>query len=217
MKKVYYMSVSNFFPIDMKVNEAIKVCSNLVETFNKEEALRYLNLFNVPLKRKISKLSTGTQSLFKLSIALASNSEYLLFDEPILGLDANNRELFYRLLLEKQVENECGVILSTHLISEVSNIIEDVCAINNGKIIMMGNVEEILSNYYILSGPQEAVDEVSKDLEIISKKHLSGLATYGIKGTPPYKELPLGLSISSYNLQQLFIDITGEPVEERTI
>ena len=59
-------------------------------------------------------------------MALSVNVPYVLLDEPVLGLDANHRELFYRILLAKYGEKPFTVVLSTHLIEEVASIIEDV-------------------------------------------------------------------------------------------
>ncbi len=96
------------------------------------------------LTKRFKALSKGYQSIFKLIIALSLNVPYVIFDEPVLGLDANHRELFYSLLLKEFENNERTLIIATHLIEEVSNIIEEVVLIDKGKILVQETVEELL-------------------------------------------------------------------------
>ena len=75
-----------------------------------------------------------TNPFFKLTAALSLNVPYVIFDEPVLGLDANHRELFYELLLQDFENNERTIIIATHLIEEVTNIIEEVVLIDHGRL-----------------------------------------------------------------------------------
>ena len=86
-------------------------------TFDREYAEDLATQFGLPLDRQIDRLSTGYASIFRLALALSVNTPYVLFDEPVLGLDARHRDLFYKLLVQKYAENpSCTVVLSTHLI-----------------------------------------------------------------------------------------------------
>ena len=83
-------------------------------------------MFGLNTKKKVRTLSTGYKSIFKLVLALSVNVPYLFLDEPVLGLDANHREMFYRILLEKYIEEPFTIVISTHLIEEVASVIEHV-------------------------------------------------------------------------------------------
>ena len=85
--------------------------------------------------RDVRTLSTGYKSIFKLVLALSVNVPYLFLDEPVLGLDANHREMFYRILLEKYIEEPFTIVISTHLIEEVASVIEHVVILKDGKIV----------------------------------------------------------------------------------
>ena len=87
-------------------------------------------------ERRIKKLSRGQLSAVGVIIGLASRAEITFFDEPYLGLDAVARQIFYDRLLEDYSEHPRTVILSSHLIDEVSNLIERVLVIDQGRIIM---------------------------------------------------------------------------------
>lgn len=82
-------------------------------------------------------MSTGYQSIFKNIMALSVNVPYVFLDEPVLGLDAYHRELFYRLLIEKYAQNPFTVVISTHLIEEVTNIVEHVIIIKTDRLSKM--------------------------------------------------------------------------------
>ncbi len=89
--------------------------------------------FRLPLNRKIKKLSRGQQSAVGVIVGLASRAPLTFFDEPYLGLDAVARQRFYDLLLKDYAEHPRTVILSTHLIDEVSNLLEHVLVIDDGQ------------------------------------------------------------------------------------
>ena len=67
-------------------------------------ALAVAKRFELPLKKKVKSLSTGYASIFRLTLALAVNTPYVIYDEPVLGLDAQHRDLFYRLLMERAAQ-----------------------------------------------------------------------------------------------------------------
>ena len=99
--------------------------------------------FNLPLKRRIKKLSRGMLSAVGIVIGLASRAPLTIFDEPYLGLDVVSRGLFYDRLMEDYLEHPRTVILSTHLIDEVSNLLEHVLVIDNGKLIIDEDAEDL--------------------------------------------------------------------------
>ena len=105
-------------------------------------------------------LSTGYKSIFKLILALSVNVPYLFLDEPVLGLDANHREMFYRILLEKYIEEPFTIVISTHLIEEVASVIEHVVILKDGKIVKNCATEELLAGGYRISGKKEMVDHM---------------------------------------------------------
>ena len=90
----------------------------------------------------------------------------------MLGLDANHRELFYSLLLKEFENNERTLIIATHLIEEVSNIIEEVVLIDKGKILVQETVEELLEKGYSVSGAAQEVDRYCAGRNVIGYRNL---------------------------------------------
>ena len=99
-------------------------------------------------RKKAVTLSTGYKSIFKIILALSLDVPYLLFDEPVLGLDANHRELFYKLLLESYGEKPKTILIATHLIEEIAHVIEHIVIIKRGEILRDEPVETLLESGY---------------------------------------------------------------------
>ena len=132
----------------------------------------------------------------------------MIFDEPVLGLDANHRELFYHLLLKEFENNERTLIIATHLIEEVSNIIEEVVFIDSGKILLQESVESLLEKGYSVSGIASEVDRYCEGKNVIGYDELGGLKIAYVLGEKIALPVGSNLQISAMNLQKLFVKMT---------
>ena len=128
----------------------------------------------------------------------------------MLGLDANHRDMFYKALLQKYVEKPFTTVISTHLIEEVSGVIEEVVIINKGEIIRNQSVEELLSKGYTISGSASAIDGFIEDKTVLGVDSLGGLKTAYVIGEIDPPSLPAGIETGKMDLQKLFIHLTSE-------
>ncbi len=204
----FLVNEKNLYPESMKVKEALKWTKEFYPDFDTDYAFHLAEQFELPVKTKIKNLSTGYQSIFKNILALSVNVPFIFFDEPVLGLDAYHRELFYKILIQKYSEQPFTAVISTHLIEEISSIIENVIIIKKGKIVRNDTIDNLLSQGYSISGISSLVDNYIKDKEVISTESLGGLKTANIIGKPD-KNMPSGLEISQMDLQKLFIQLTN--------
>lgn len=207
---LYLMSEKNLYPESMTSNEAFKWTKQFFKDFDLDYALNLAGQFKLNTRKKIRSLSTGYTSIFKIIIALSVNTPYVLFDEPVLGLDANHREMFYRLLIEKYSDNPFTAIISTHLIDEIANLLEYVMIIKNGEILVNESCEALLSNGYSVTGAITQVDAFIADKEVIGADVLGGLKTATIIGSLDKRTVPDGIEITNLDLQKLFIKLTNE-------
>lgn len=208
LSKVYTMSEHNYYPDKTKIKEIFGYTKHFYPQFDMAYAQETAEQFELNLNKTVQALSTGFHSIFKLIIALSVNTPYVLLDEPVLGLDANNRDLFYRLLLEKYSRNPSTIVISTHLIEEVSSVIEDIIIIKKGKIIRNESRDELLSKGYAVSGTAGMVDAYCTGKKVIGTEALGGLKTVYIIGEPQ-GIMPEGLEVSGIDLQKLFIQLTN--------
>lgn len=204
--KLFLVGEQNLFPDDMRVKTALGVLSQFYPGFDQTYAKAMAEKFGLPLKKKITALSTGYASIFRLILGLSVNTPYLFFDEPVLGLDAQHRDLFYRLLLEKYGAHPCTILISTHLIDEAAPLIEHTLILRRGKILKDSPTEALTANAFSVSGPAGAVDRYTAGMELLTQSALGGLKTVSVQGNPTLP-LPLGLELHRLTLQDYFIGL----------
>lgn len=209
LAKIYMMNEGNYYPETMRVREAFKWSKVFYPNFDMDYANNLAEKFALNTKKKMKELSTGYNSIFKMIIGLSSEVQYLLFDEPVLGVDANHRDMFYKLLIENYTENPKTIVISTHLIEEISHVIEDIIIIDKGKIIKNESCETLLSQGYAVSGMASEVDRFTENKSVIGMEDLGGLKTAYIWGKLDRNELNEKLEASGLDLQRLFIHLTN--------
>ena len=207
-EKIFCMSEADLYDRDLKVKEHFKWTNRFYSDFDLEKALALSRKFELDVNKRFKALSKGYQSIFKLIVALSINVPYVIFDEPVLGLDANHRELFYSLLLKELENNERTLILATHLIEEVSNIIEEVVLIDRGKILLQKTVEELLETGYSVSGLAQEVDRYCDGRNVIGYDELGNLKVAYVLGEKAALPKGSNLQIAAMNLQKLFVKMT---------
>ncbi len=208
LSKVYFMADTQLIPDDMKVKDLFKTTQCFYPGFDMSYALRLADEYQLNTKKKLRALSTGYKTIAKLICTLATDAKYLLLDEPVLGLDANHRDKFYRDLLENYGASPRTIIISTHLIEEVSSIIEQVVIIKNGTILLDKPTEEVQQMGYSVSGSAADIEHYCADKNILSMQSLGGLKTACVLGKA---EVPdARLQYTELDLQQLFIHLTNQ-------
>lgn len=206
--KIFCMSEADLYDKSLKVKELFKWIDRFYDDFDKAKAFEIAGKFNLDTNRKFKALSKGYQSIFKLTVALSLNVPYVIFDEPVLGLDANHRELFYELLLKDYETNERTIIIATHLIEEVANIIEEVILIDKGKVLLQDNVGSLLETGYSVSGLADEVDTYCVGKNVIGYDELGNLKIAYVLGEKTPLPKTGNLSLSAMNLQKLFVKLT---------
>lgn len=207
--KVHMMGEQLLYNPALRVNEMFRTASWFYPDFDMEYALKLCDEYKLDPKKKLAKLSTGYRTIAKAINALACGAPIVFFDEPVLGLDANHRDMFYRHLIKRYNERPATFIISTHLIEEAASLIERAVVIKEGELLLDKDVEEVKSMGYSVSGKAADVDSFAKDKELMGEDVLGGLKTAYIKGSLEAAELPEGLSAEPLNLQAMFIHLTN--------
>lgn len=182
--------------------------------FDYEYALELVKKFKVDLKKTLSKLSTGKQSAFNAIVGLASRTPITIFDEVYLGMDAPARDLFYKELLKEQERHPRIMILSTHLVSEMDYLFDEVLILKEGRLLLHEAYEDLLSRGVNLIGSKEAIDAFSKNKEIVHHEQLGdthSVTLYGeFNDMERQQARERGLQVRNISLQDLFIQLTKE-------
>lgn len=207
--KVYMMAEQNLFPDSMKVKGALKITADFIPSFDLELAMELAEKFGLPMNKKVKALSTGYSSIIRLVLALSAGTPYVIFDEPVLGLDAQHRDMFYRLLMEHCGGGGQTVILSTHLIQEAAPLIEHAVIIKGGKILRDASAEELTGAAHTVTGPAGLVDGYIAGRQVLNTTAIGGLKTACVEGEPDAR-VPAGLEVSAMGLQDYFISLMNE-------
>lgn len=207
LSKIYCMTEGSKYPEKMRVIDALSWTAAFYPQFDHKYASKLCEKFSLGQFKKIRDLSTGYTSIFKLIIALACGSEIVLLDEPVLGLDANHREIFYRELIENFSGSQRCIVLSTHLIEEAASLIDQVIIVKNGQVILNQEAQDVLAAGCTVSGPAALIDRFIEGKKLIGCDTLGGLKSAYLM--EQCTEVPVGLEVAKLDLQKLFIQLTN--------
>ena len=208
LTKLYCMNDKKMYPENLRLDNLFKEMGRFYEGFDRTAAAGFAEAFGLDLRKKIGSLSTGYRSVYQLVVGLSLDVDYLLLDEPVLGLDANHRELFYKLLLDDYLEKQRTVIIATHLIEEVANLVEQVTIVDRGRVLLASSAEELRASGYSVSGRTADVAAYCAGMEVLDVEELGGLSVAYVQGKPDAARLNERLDVAPLNLQKLFVKLT---------
>lgn len=203
-ERITIVGDENMLPSSTKLKNIFKMMDDM-GIGSKEKALILSKKFKLDVNKKWEKLSTGYRTIFKDILGLASNREYVFFDEPILGLDANHRELFYEELLASFSHDRCFVV-ATHLIEEISPLIDKVIIIDNGKLMKEGDKDYLLSKVKMVSGEKERVERAVEGRKVLSRSSILGQMKVLVEGDVEGD----GINVENVDLQRYFVEMTKD-------
>src|SRR5215475_11666714 len=204
---------------EYRVRQLIQVASWFYPNWSEELARQLLADFGLPLERRIRKLSRGMRSAVGITIGLAARAELTLFDEPYAGLDAVARQLFYDRLLADFAEHPRAIVLSTHLIDEVADLLEHVVMLDHGRVVLDAPADEIRGTAMTVSGPAIAVEEFVAGRPVWHRQRIASRASVVVPGpldaAAQARARALHLSLEPLSLQQLLVHASGIADEEK--
>lgn len=213
LRRLCFIAESQRYPEDFTPAHVFTAAPWFFENWDAEFAERLIADFRLPIKRRIKKLSRGQLSAVGVIVGLASRAPLTFFDEPYLGLDAVARHIFYDRLLEDYAEHPRTIVLSTHLIDEVANLLEHIILIDQGRILLDRDAEEVRGQATTIAGARSVVEQFVADRPVIGRDALGGLASVTIDGRLDQAErvraAELGLELAPVSLQQLIVHLTG--------
>lgn len=141
-KIVAYLPERTYLNDWMKVSDIINFFSDFYEDFNSEKAYDMLKKLNINSNDKLKTMSKGTKEKVQLILVMSREADLYLLDEPIAGVDPAARDYILNTIIKNYNENST-IVISTHLISDIEKILEDVIFISNGEIYLSKSVDEI--------------------------------------------------------------------------
>jgi ABC-2 type transport system ATP-binding protein len=211
LNRVCFVKESQRYPDAFRVKHALRAAELLFPKWDAAFAAELMADFGLPGNRTIKKLSRGMLSAVGVIIGLASRAPLTFFDEPYLGLDAVARQLFYDRLLADYAEHPRTVVLSTHLIDEVSDLIEHVVLIDKGRILIDEDAETLRTRAVTVTGPLASVESFVAGRTVLHREQLGGFLRATVSGVPDRPAVG-GLDFEPVSLQQLVVRTTQQNV-----
>src|SRR5688500_15891473 len=137
-----FMVPEEFYLPNIPIAEFLKHHAPFYSKFNKEQFERYMKAFDIPTDSTLQNMSYGQKKKVIISFALATNAKFLLMDEPTNGLDIMSKSQFRKVLAQALDEERC-IIISTHQVKDLENLIDRITIIDEGKILFDQTVEDI--------------------------------------------------------------------------
>jgi ABC-2 type transport system ATP-binding protein len=178
MQNICFIADVAVLPRWIRVDQLLDFVEAVHSNFSRKRAEDLLANTKIPPKAKVRELSKGMVTQLHLSIITAIDAKLLILDEPTLGLDIIFRKDFYGNLLEDYFNEERTIMITTHQVEEIENLLTNVMFINNGRIVLDASMDALPEQYVELLASGENADQARKlnpifERDVFGKKVLT--------------------------------------------
>ena len=145
-KKVSYLPERTYLTSSRTVIDLVEYFEDFYDNFNREKAMSMLESLQINLNSRLKTLSKGTKEKVQLVLVMSREADLYILDEPIAGVDPAARDFILKTIIGNYNEN-ASILLSTHLISDIEAVLDDVIFIRDGQIMLCSSVENIRETY----------------------------------------------------------------------
>ena len=156
-KRISYLPEKTYLDRSMKVKEVLKYYSEFFSDFDIERAKELLKDLNLDLEDYLVKMSKGMLEKLQLVLTMSRNADLYILDEPLGGVDPATRDYILDTILSNFKEGS-SVIVSTHIISDIEKILDEVIFIDNGEIVLYENADELRQEH------NASIDEIFRGM-----------------------------------------------------
>jgi len=203
MRVVCFIADVAVLPRWLRVGQALDYVEGVHPRFERARALEFLGKTNVKLTSRVRELSKGMVTQVHLALILAIDARLLVLDEPTLGLDLLFRRQFYDTLLNDYFDKERTILVTTHQVEEIENLLTDVIFINHGQIALSSTVEAIPERYRQLTLSAEQAAR-ARELKPFYEREVFGRVAMLFEGRTESELAPLG-DVRTPSIADLFV------------
>lgn len=209
-KKIAFVFEDFFFPQELNIKEVEKFHSMYYGNFwEKETFNKLLKRFKLPEKKKISTFSRGMKMKLSLILALSHKPELLILDEATSGLDPVARDDILDILLEFIQDENKSIMISSHILSDLEKIADEIAFLHRGKLIFVENKDKLKEDYGLVSLSKEEFESLDKNSIIAVRDHKFG------KECLVKKELiPQNLEVENVSIEEIMVYMIKEKYNE---
>lgn len=208
-----YVDDTMYFDSSLRLDDILKEAANFYPNFDSELAKRLFNYFSFQPYARHGHLSKGKRSTFNMIIGLASRCKLTMLDEPTTGMDASVRKDFYRALLKDYLAHPRTILISSHHLEEIEDILEEVILVDEGELVVHETMEWFKEHAYGITGRTEIVQNLLREEDVIYQKEIGDHLTYVVvnqesSSLPKAKEQ--GMTIEKISPNDLSIYLTSK-------
>lgn len=181
--------------------------------WNKEQYYAYLERFNLPMKKKISKFSKGMKMKLQIATALSHGAKLLIMDEATTGLDPVVRNEILDIFREYLKDDTNSILMSSHITSDLDKIADSVTFIDHGKILLTGYKDEILEKHGMAKCSREDFKEINPNDYISARVNDFGV-DFLVPDKAACKQKYSGLLIENTNLEDIMLFYVNKDKKE---
>jgi ABC-2 type transport system ATP-binding protein len=196
-----------------KVSQALDYVAGVHPRFDRAKADAFLEKTTIRRNARVSELSKGMVTQLHLALVMAIDTKLLVLDEPTLGLDLIYRKAFYDELLGDYLEHNRTILVATHQVEEIQNVLTDFVFLDRGRIVLTASMTEFESRFAeALVGP--GCLEQARRLHPVSEKTVLGRTVFLFDGVEREKLATLG-EVRTPSLADLFLSVVGHAEDPR--
>ncbi|MDR2381442.1 MAG: ABC transporter ATP-binding protein [Bifidobacteriaceae bacterium] len=212
LERMCFIREGQGYPNDAHPKDAFKIAKMFYPNWDDKLAAHLIEALAIPLNGRVRRLSRGQNSAVGVTIGLAARADITFFDEPYLGLDAMARHIFYEALAASYARDPRTIVLSSHLIDEVANLVANVVVLDHGRLLIDEGRAALLGRATRIIGPGPAVEAFAQSHEVIHRDTLGPYAAFTVMGPLLGADraalAAAGLASEPVSLQQLVIHLT---------
>ena len=208
LSRICFVKESQRYPDHFRVCDVLSSAAMLFPGWDADVARDLVAEFDLPRRRAVKKLSRGMTSMVGIVVGLASRAPLTFFDEPYLGLDAVARQQFYDRLIADYAEQPRTIVLSTHLIEEIGDLLEHVLLIDHGRVLLDEDAETLRGRALTVSGPTAAVAGFTAGRRVLHSDGIGAFTRAVVEVAGPADHAAAasaGLTPEPTSLQQLVV------------
>jgi ABC-2 type transport system ATP-binding protein len=203
MRQVSFIADTAVLPKWLRVKQTLDYVQGVHPAFQRERAEAFLKTTEIGMDRRVGELSKGMVTQLHLALVLAIRARLLVLDEPTLGLDLLSRRRFYDVLLNDYMDEERTILVTTHQVEEIENLLTDVIFIEGGRIVLDSPVEALGDRYTQLVASPAQVD-AARALKPFHERPVFGRTVLFYDGVPRERLAPLG-DVGTPTIADLFV------------
>ena len=212
-EKIFYIPDDLYFFQSYSIKEMADFYKSIYKNFNMERFMKLQSVFEIDLKRKVTRLSKGMQKQVMFWLGISAMPEILILDEPVDGLDPVMRKRVWSVMLQDVSERKITVLISSHNLRELEDVCDHVGMLSEGEVVIQKGIDDVKGNFHkvqvAFSG--EIPEEVSKGIEIVNKTRFGSVNLLIVKGEAEkikeavMKTNPLVFDMLPLTLEEVFI------------